>query len=72
MPQSYTARGFAMYTEFMFKPYESQPEQEFTVQESSLASEQKVWIGVGSDRAHLNVEEARRVRDALTEFLGDE
>jgi hypothetical protein len=71
MPQSYTPRGFAIYADFTQQDYQGSPEQAFTVQESSLATERKVWIGSGSERAHLNEAEARRVRDALTEFLGD-
>lgn len=71
MPQSYTPRGFAMYTEFEYQDYESQPITTFTVQESSLATERKVWVGAGSERAHLNEAEARSVRDALHEFLGE-
>lgn len=73
MPKRYTPRGFAMYEEFTFEAYQGdQSPRVFTVQESSLATERKVWIGSSmSNRAHLNVEEARKVRDALTEFLGD-
>ncbi len=43
--------------------------ENFTVQESSLATERCVWIGYGDKRAHLNVEEATLVRDALNEFI---
>ena len=71
MPQSYTPRGFAIDADFTQQDYQGSPERAFTVQESSLATERKVWIGSGSDRAHLNEAEARMVRDALTEFLGD-
>jgi hypothetical protein len=46
------------------------PEGSFTVQESSLATEHQVWIGLGVTRAGLNKEQATRVRDALNEFIG--
>lgn len=61
-----------MYARFEHADYEGDPERLFTVQESSLATERKVWIGQGDERAHLNEDEARIVRDALTEFLGEE
>lgn len=76
---TYTARGFAVYTQFPVESYDGKP-REFSVQESSLATERRVWIGTDdptnstdpSDRAHLNETEARKVRDALSEFLGDD
>lgn len=71
MPQSYTPRGFALYTEFEHADYEGEVVQNFSVQESSLAYPRKVWIGTDSARAHLDEEEARKVRDALNEFLGE-
>lgn len=70
MPKAYTPRGFAIYAEFDHSDYEGDKRSLFTVQESSLATERKVWIGK-DDRAHLNEDEARIVRDALSEFLGD-
>lgn len=63
MPDYYTARNFAMYADI---PTE---DGNFTVQQSSLATEHRVWIGLEGDRGHLNVEEAERVRDALNEFI---
>lgn len=65
-----TGRGFGL-TEFEFRDYGSTPIREFSVQRSSLATEHKVWVGVEPDRAHLNVEEATRVRDALNAFLAE-
>lgn len=63
MPDYYTERGFAMYADH------PTADGSFTVQESSLATERKVWVGLGDARAHLSEAEARIVRDALTEFL---
>lgn len=69
-PVQLTDRGFEIWERFKFRPYEEKNEEEFTVQTSSLATERKVWIGVSElYRAHLNVEEAIRVRDALTGFI---
>jgi hypothetical protein len=74
-----TERGFAIYVEFV-DTYGSN----VRVQESSAASEPKVWIfcdrsrgyasdDLGGDRQaatpHLSVEQARCVRDALDEFI---
>lgn len=68
MPDYYTQRGFAMFTDI------TTPDGNFTVQESSaayIAGETGPWVWVGLDghRAHLNVEEAARVRDSLSEFI---
>lgn len=71
MPESYTPRGFAMYTAFDHADYHGEESGIFTVQESSLATERKVWVGQNEHRAHLSEDEARKVRDALTEFLDD-
>ena len=62
----YTPRGFGIYADFMDRYGEH-----FTVQQSSLATEDCVWIGAGSDRGHLTVEMAVHVRDALTGWLQD-
>lgn len=70
MPVRHTLRGFAMYAEFEHCNYRGDAPVTVTVQESSLATERKVWLGT-EDRLHLNEEEARIIRDALTEFLGD-
>jgi hypothetical protein len=67
----FTERGFA-YTAFEYQDYRSTPKRTFSIQESSLATERKVWIGADDERAHLNEAEARIVRDALTAWLGDE
>lgn len=79
--QVYTNRGFRR-TKIMFSDYRGTPEREFSVQESSIAPERKVWVGAEPmtitegypepwtlTRAHLNEDEARAVRDALTEWL---
>ena len=68
MPDYYTERGFAMFTDIPTR------EGNFTVQESSAAyiageTGPWVWVGIGDERAHLSVEEAARVRDGLTEFI---
>lgn len=63
-----TGRGFG-FTEILVADYEGQPPRPFTVQQSSLATECKVWIGSGDTRVHMNIEEASRVRDALNAFL---
>lgn len=71
MATEYTERGFALYAGFDHADYRGDETRFFSVQESSLATERKVWIGQGDERAHLNEDEARIVRDALTEFLGE-
>jgi hypothetical protein len=68
--ESSTPRGFGI-TEFHYRDYDDGGQQRFSVQASSLATERKVWIGPGNERAHLNEAEACRVRDALNAFLGD-
>ncbi len=65
-----TDRGFGL-TEILVSDYQGQPPRPFTVQQSSLATECKVWIGVGDTRAHMSIGEATRVRDALNAFLAD-
>jgi hypothetical protein len=67
MPKYLTPRGFVMYADFRHEDHRGP--HRFTVQESSLATERRVWIGSDDDRAHLNETEARAVRVALTEFL---
>lgn len=68
-----TDRGFAIYDEFVDR-YGS----EVRVQKGSLASEPTVWIfakchadACGPDAAHLTVEQAKRVRDALDAFIAE-
>ena len=63
-----TPRGFGI-TSFEFRDYDDGEPRTFTVQESSLASQRKVWIGVTPDRGHLSEAEATVVRDALNAFL---
>lgn len=63
-----TPRGFA-YVEFQYRDYRGEPERRFSIQESSLATEHKVWVGADDQRAHLGIKEARIVRDALSEWL---
>lgn len=78
MAEKYTSRGFRIYAELTDR-YGST----VRVQESSLATEECVWIfcenghpqytktGV-APAPHLNRDHARIVRDALTEFVGDD
>jgi hypothetical protein len=74
--RSTTPRGFAVYDQFT-DTYGSV----IRVQQSSAAAESRCWIfaeNAGMDVApapHLNVEQAKRVRDALDAFIteaGDE
>jgi len=65
--RSTTERGFAVYDQFT-----DTHGSEITVQESSAATCAKVWIfcdGELGPAAHLNVEQAKRVRDALDAFI---
>lgn len=77
-----TERGFE-FTEIPFRDYPSCPERIFQVQQSSLV-QPHLWVGppvhdvqLGSDpgdlthmeRAHLDVDAVRALRDALTEWL---
>jgi hypothetical protein len=73
-------RGFG-YMRFEYKDYRGGEPRSFSVQESSLATEQKLWVGPDEShindhgiifeapRAHLGIEEVRKVRDALTAWL---
>lgn len=65
---SRTERGFALYVDMDLTPSGYDGDR-FTVQESSHATEHRVWVGLNNNRAHLTVEEAVRVRDGLTEFI---
>jgi hypothetical protein len=64
----HTERGFAIYARLT-----DTNGYEVRVQESSSAEERKVWIFCGPIAAgptpHLNEDQARQVRDALTAFL---
>ncbi|MCT9932427.1 hypothetical protein N5079_19690 [Planotetraspora sp. A-T 1434] len=67
--RKYTPRGFRIYAEVTDR-YGSR----VSVQESSLATEDCVWIFAKNDRdenpsPHLTVDNARVIRDALAEFL---
>lgn len=67
-PAYRTERGFAMWTDI------PTTDGNFTVQESSAVMTNEgygpwVWVGLGSERAHLNVEQATTVRDALNGFI---
>lgn len=80
MPESFTDRGFADYLHLT-----DQYGNEVVVRESSLATDRCVWIfcnegpdwklaydlngDVITPSPHLNVEMARKVRDALQEFI---
>lgn len=68
MPEGYTERGFAVYTALEL-PDDGYAGKVFTVQESSLATERKLWVGLDLHRAHLNAEQVTIIRDALTEWL---
>lgn len=72
MAQEHTERGFAVYARVQIGGDGYDLIVDFTVQESSLATERRVWVGKGEHRGHLTEQQARAVRDALTEFLGDE
>lgn len=67
-----TERGFAIWR-FENTDYDSEKPYTVTVQQSSLAFEHKVWVGPdGGRRMHLDVVRARMLRDALTDWLGDQ
>lgn len=79
-----TPRGFAKVT-IPFRDYSHTPERGMEVQESSIASARKLWIGPDElyvtltpgqpptlmNRAHLSEDQVRELRDALTAWLGD-
>lgn len=67
MTRSATNRGFVIYDEF-----DDRYRHRVSVQESSLATEACCWIFTGDGSggaAHLTVEQAIRVRDALDVFI---
>lgn len=72
MADEYTERGFAVFARVKIGGDGYDPIVDFTVQESSLAVERRVWVGKGEHRGHLTEQQARAVRDGLNEFLGDE
>lgn len=70
--RSTTERGFVIYDEFT-DTYGGR----VRVQQSSVATESRCWIfietaePVGTPGAHLNIEQAKRVRDALDAFISE-
>ena len=66
-----TSRGFALW-QILNSQYPGDEPQIVTVQESSLATQAKVWVGYeGEDRMHLTAPAARDLRDALTAWLDE-
>lgn len=66
-----TPRGFALWR-IPNADYTGQPVRTITVQESSIATEFRVWLGYDDEqRMHLSAEAARDVRNALTAWLGE-
>jgi len=76
-----TERGFSL-AELPFSDYEGNEPRTLQVQQSSLATEAKLWVGPEStlvttpmgqsyvaERMHLGVEEVRWLRDRLSEWL---
>ena len=63
-----TPRGFIIYDSF-----DDRNGNRVRVQESSAATEDCAWVFVGDQNAaaHLNVEQATWLRDALTVFIGE-
>lgn len=71
MSREQTERGFAIWR-IPNADYTGEPERIVTVQESSLATEFRVWVGYSDEqRMHLTADAARQVRDALTAWLGE-
>jgi hypothetical protein len=66
---SVTERGFAVYDDFT-----DRYGHRIRVQRSSLATEAAVWIFTDDEQgsAHLTVEMAVRVRDALDKFITEQ
>ena len=55
-----------------FRDYASEPEKTLSVQESSLATERKLWVGDSEGaRMHLSEDVVRQLRDVLTAWLDD-
>lgn len=64
-----TPRGFR-YVTIPYQNYSGESMRELTVQESSLATEHRLWIGpADGDRMHLTEDVVRQLRDALTAWL---
>lgn len=66
MARSTTDRGFVIYDQF-----EDTYGHVVTIQESSHADGDRCWIFTHPAAAHMNVEQARRVRDALDVFISE-
>lgn len=70
MPKEYTSRGFAVYKEI-----KDTRGNEITIQESSNADEDCVWVFCKrdgkDDTPHLNIEQAKQVIEALQEFIDE-
>ena len=62
--RSTTDRGFVIYDEFT-----DTYGHEVRVQESSLATDTRVWVFASDGSAHLDIAQASRVRDALDTFI---
>lgn len=62
--RSHTERGFVIYDELT-----DRYGHEVRVQQSSLATEDAVWIFCDAEAPHLTVKMAARVRDALDAFI---
>ena len=77
-----TERGFR-YTEIPFRDYQGSPERHLSIQESSLATEARLWVGFDTvmvdlnggddpkilERGHLDEATVRKLRDTLTAWL---
>jgi len=59
-----TDRGFTIYDQF-----DDRYGHSVRIQESSLATEPCVWIFPLGGAAHLTLDQAKRVRDALDTFI---
>ncbi|MWV44876.1 hypothetical protein GRF59_14740 [Paenibacillus sp. HJL G12] len=75
MPIRYTSRGFPVFTEF-----HSKYNGDVCIVESSFATEHCVWIQfdehanepIRREALHVNKEEARKIVEALQEFIKSE
>lgn len=71
MPIAYTRRGYAIYDEFF-----DIRRNTVLVQHSSLSGQPAVWVfcrnGEDNYPAHLNLEQAKRLRAALDEWIGEQ
>lgn len=75
---STTSRGLSLWM-IENVDYDERMPYEISVQESSIATERKIWVGpddnsqreeyMRGDRMHLTEQAARDLRDALTQWL---